>query len=273
MTPAGLGVSCLVPLIEYGFIDWIVSTGANLYHDTHFAMGLSMHRGTAQVSDPVLRREGVVRIYDVFFDYDVLVSTDHFFYEMISGDEFQREMSTAEFHYRVGKYVAQREKWLGTEGKSLLAAAHAYKVPIYTPSPGDSSIGLNIAAKALERNKLRLDFAGTSTRRRRLCWRPSNSKGKVQFLFWEEAPRRIFYCKLSRNFKRSCLLRRKVTIISSRSLMLVQIREACPEQLRTSGQLGKSGSRQVVRGGCLLSGLDCCAAYFDGLCNCQPPSS
>ncbi len=116
MTPAGLGVSCLVPLIEYGFIDWIVSTGANLYHDTHFAMGLSMHRGTAQVSDPVLRREGVVRIYDVFFDYDVLVSTDHFFYEMISGDEFQREMSTAEFHYRVGKYVAQREKWLGTEG-------------------------------------------------------------------------------------------------------------------------------------------------------------
>ena len=45
LTPAGLGMSCLVPLIERGFIDWIVSTGANLYHDVHFGLGLSMHRG------------------------------------------------------------------------------------------------------------------------------------------------------------------------------------------------------------------------------------
>src|ERR1700736_2833512 len=35
LTPAGLGISCLVPLVEAGFIDWMVSTGANLYHDTH----------------------------------------------------------------------------------------------------------------------------------------------------------------------------------------------------------------------------------------------
>src|SRR5215471_14253978 len=42
LTPAGLGMSCLVPLVEAGFIDWIVSTGANLYHDTHFALGMDM---------------------------------------------------------------------------------------------------------------------------------------------------------------------------------------------------------------------------------------
>src|SRR3970040_2369002 len=51
LTPAGLGISALIPLIENGFVDWIVSTGANLYHDTHFAMGLPMHRGPPDVYD------------------------------------------------------------------------------------------------------------------------------------------------------------------------------------------------------------------------------
>ena len=159
LTPAGLGMSCLIPLIEHGFIDWIISTGANLYHDAHFGIGLSMHRGRARVSDPELRREGVVRIYDIFFDYNVLLTTDRFFREVIKASEFQKEMSTAEFHYKIGGYIEQREKVLGQEKKSLLAVAHRYKIPIYTPSPGDSSIGMNIAAEALDGNKLRLDVS------------------------------------------------------------------------------------------------------------------
>src|SRR5205823_9446275 len=110
LTPAGLGMSALIPLIEGGFVDWIISTGANLYHDTHFGLGLSMHRGNAQESDVVLRDEGVVRIYDIFFDYDVLLSTDAFFRKIIQGEEFQRAMSSAEFHYLCGKYVRQRER-------------------------------------------------------------------------------------------------------------------------------------------------------------------
>src|SRR5260370_26404380 len=65
LTPAGLGMSALIPLIEGGFVDWIISTGANLYHDTHFGLGLAMHRGNAQESDVVLREEGVVRHYDI----------------------------------------------------------------------------------------------------------------------------------------------------------------------------------------------------------------
>jgi deoxyhypusine synthase len=157
LTPAGLGISAIIPLIEAGFVDWIVSTGANLYHDTHFGIGLAMHRGTPHVSDTVLREEGVVRIYDIFFEYDVLLSTDAFFREVIAGEEFQREMSTAEFHYLCGKYVAERERVLGIGRKSVLAAAWEHAVPVYTSSPGDSSIGMNVAAKALDGNKLRLD--------------------------------------------------------------------------------------------------------------------
>jgi len=157
LTPAGLGMSALIPLIKAGFIDWIISTGANFYHDTHFGIGLSMHEGNAQTSDIVLRDEQVVRIYDIFFDYTVLLDTDAFFRRVIEGPEFQRPMSTAEFHYLAGRYVLERERKLGSKRKSLMAAAHEYAVPLYTSSPGDSSIGMNVAAKSLQGNKLVLD--------------------------------------------------------------------------------------------------------------------
>jgi deoxyhypusine synthase len=105
----------------------------------------------------VLREEEVVRIYDIFFDYSVLLDTDAFFRQIIEGEEFQRAMSTAEFHYLCGRYVRERERKLGLENKSLLAAAYEYSVPVYTSSPGDSSIGMNVAAKALQGNKLAFD--------------------------------------------------------------------------------------------------------------------
>src|SRR5258705_2964363 len=157
LTPAGLGISALIPLIKAGFIDWIISTGANLYHDTHFGIGLPMHLGNAQTSDIVLREEEVVRIYDICFDYSVLLDTDAFFRKIIEGQEFQHAMSTAEFHYLCGRYVHERELKLGIKDKSLLAVAYEYAVPIYTSSPGDSSIGMNVAAKALQGNKLAFD--------------------------------------------------------------------------------------------------------------------
>src|SRR2546422_846771 len=157
LTPAGLGISALIPLIKAGFVDWIISTGVNLYTDTHFGIGLSMHQGNAQISDIVLRAEEVVRIYDIFFDYRVLLDTDAFFRQIISAPEFQRSMSTAEFHYLCGRYVHERERKLGLKEKSLLAVAYEYAVPIYTSSPGDSSIGMNVAAKALQGNMLAFD--------------------------------------------------------------------------------------------------------------------
>jgi len=157
LTPAGLGMAAIMPLIESGYVDWIISTGANLYHDTHFGLGLAMHRGNPQESDVVLREEGIVRIYDVFFDYDVLLSTDAFFRKIITAPEFQRSMSSAEFHNLCGKYVREREKKLGIGKKSLLGAAYECGVPVYTSSPGDSSIGMNIAALALDGNKCVID--------------------------------------------------------------------------------------------------------------------
>ena len=157
LTPAGLGGSCIVPLMMAGFVDWIVSTGANLYHDTHFSIGHTLHRGSPFFDDRILRKKAVIRIYDILFDYGVLLNTDEFYREVIVGSEFQTEMSTAEFHYKIGKYVYEREKALKIRQPSILSAAYQFGVPVYTSSPGDSSIGMNVAATALYGNKLRFD--------------------------------------------------------------------------------------------------------------------
>ncbi|MBI5373835.1 MAG: deoxyhypusine synthase [Candidatus Schekmanbacteria bacterium] len=157
LTPAGLGRSCIVPLIANGFVDWITSTGANLYHDAHFGLGLTLHKGSPFTDDVELKKNNVVRIYDILMSFEVLLSTDSFFREIIKAPEFQRSMGTAEFHHHVGKYLRAREKLAGLPPSTVLSAAYEYGVPVYAPSPGDSSIGMNIAASSLTGNALRID--------------------------------------------------------------------------------------------------------------------
>ena len=157
LTPAGLGRAAIIPLLKAGFVDWIISTGANLYHDLHFGLGMSLFAGSPFLDDVTLRKEGVIRIYDVLFDYDVLLDTDAFVRQVIQGPEFQHTMGSDEFHYRLGKYVHQRERQLGIRETSVLSAAYQYGVPVFTSSPGDSSIGMNVAAMALRDSKLQFD--------------------------------------------------------------------------------------------------------------------
>jgi deoxyhypusine synthase len=157
LTPAGLGISCLVPLIEHGLIDWIVSTGANVYHDAHFALGMELHQGRPGMNDHQLRDNQVIRIYDIVFDYENLLGTDAFFRAMARKEPFQRTMGTAEFHHLAGKFLDAREQELGLTGKSFLAAAYRHGVPVFTSSPGDSSIGMNLAALQLEGGALQID--------------------------------------------------------------------------------------------------------------------
>jgi deoxyhypusine synthase len=157
LTPAGLGKSCLIPLMKAGFVDWIVSTGANLYHDLHYGLDMRIYQGSPFLDDVVLHQEGVIRIYDVLFDYNVLLDTDAFVREVIQGPEFQYTMGTDEFHYLLGKYVSARGKKLGLKDSSVLAAAYECGIPIFTSSPGDSSIGMNVAAMSMRDSKLLFD--------------------------------------------------------------------------------------------------------------------
>ncbi len=184
LVPAGLGVSCLVPLIRAGFVDWIVSTGANLYHDVHFGLGMEMHAGSPFLDDTVLHGEGVVRIYDILFAYEVLLDTDAFFRRVLEEEEFQREMGTAEFHNRIGRYVAEREKKLGIGEVSVLAAAHRYGVPVYTSSPGDSSIGMNVAAMRLFGRGTTIDVSADVNETAGIVYAAKKGKGKSAVLIF-----------------------------------------------------------------------------------------
>lgn len=158
LTPAGLGCSCVIPLIKAGFVDWIVSTGANLYHDLHFAFNFPLHVGKHKVDDIDLRANDVVRIYDVLLGYtDCLMATDEILCEILVQPEFQKEMGTAELHYLIGKYAAEWEKKAGLKDVSVMAAAYRAGVPLHTSSPGDSTIGMGVAGLELRGNKLRIN--------------------------------------------------------------------------------------------------------------------
>jgi deoxyhypusine synthase len=157
LTPAGLGKSCLIPLMKAGFVDWIVSTGANLYHDLHYGLDMKLYAGSPFLDDVALHRDGVIRIYDILFDYNVLLDTDAFVREVIQGPEFQRPMGTDEFHNLLGRYVVERGRRLKLKDSSVVATACECGIPIFTSSPGDSSIGMNVAAMALRDSRLMFD--------------------------------------------------------------------------------------------------------------------
>jgi deoxyhypusine synthase len=146
LTPAGLGPSCIIPLMKYGYIDWIVTTGANMYHDIHFAFNLPLYQGSHNVNDVELRKDGVIRIYDIFGDYfNVLIKTDKELRRILARPEFQKEMGTQEFYYLLGRVLDKYEKRNRLGDVSILATAYRLGIPVFTSSPGDSTIGMNIA--------------------------------------------------------------------------------------------------------------------------------
>lgn len=142
MTPAGLG-GCIIEMMERGLIDFVISTGANLYHDLHYALNFTLRRGSPFLNDVELYEEGVIRIYDVLFPATVLLETDAYVRDFIKRSGLNQPVATSEFHYRLGQDLLDRSP--GCEAHSVLAQAARLGVPIYTSSPGDSSIGMNIA--------------------------------------------------------------------------------------------------------------------------------
>jgi len=150
LTPAGLGPSTIIPLMNHGFVDWMVATGANMYHDMHFALNMPLFRGTHIVDDADLRDKGVTRIYDILFDYeDVLMATDRILRKIMLRPEFQKEMGTREYYHHLGKILNEYEQKNKLGEVSVLAAAYRNGIPVFTSSPGDSTIGMNVAGLEL----------------------------------------------------------------------------------------------------------------------------
>ena len=146
MTPAGLGMSCVIPLIEAGIVDYVVSTGANLYHDLHHALDFPLFSSSPFLDDRELKHQKIIRIYDIVFDADVLFDTDAWVYRVLSEDPVFREpLNTSEFHWHFGRYANELEQQLDGSKRSVLAAAYRCGVPIYAPAFVDSTFGLNYA--------------------------------------------------------------------------------------------------------------------------------
>jgi deoxyhypusine synthase len=142
MTPAGLG-GCVIELMDRGLVDFIISTGANLYHDLHYALNFTLRRGSPFLNDVELYEEGVIRIYDVLFPATVLLETDAYIRDFLVRSGLNEPIASADLHYLLG--VDLLERFPGCDEHSVVARAALTGVPIYTSSPGDSSIGMNVA--------------------------------------------------------------------------------------------------------------------------------
>jgi len=142
LTPAGLG-GCVIELMERGLIDFVISTGANLYHDLHYALNFTLHRGSPFLDDVELYEQGIIRIYDVLFPATVLLETDAYIRDFLVRTSLSGPVATADLHYHLGQDLLARNP--ACAEYSVVAKAAQCGVPIYTSSPGDSSIGMNIA--------------------------------------------------------------------------------------------------------------------------------
>lgn len=143
MTPIGMG-NTIKTLIENGYIDWIVTTGANVYHDLHFAYDLPVRQGHFQVDDDILFSKQIVRIYDVYIkEIGTLQAQDLIVQREIKKIEksYFESYSTADMSYSLGKATYDNST---SPEKSFLASAYKNDVPVFIPAISDSSIGLNM---------------------------------------------------------------------------------------------------------------------------------
>lgn len=158
LTPAGLGESALIPMMKAHLVDWIVSTGANLYHDLHALLGYEMKMGPGSINDPELKKQGIIRIHNVVFDQEALFQTDKFlqeFFLSISKGSCGERVSTSRICRTLGeKLLSDHES---ASNRSVLAAAAEEGIPIFCPAIADSSIGMNLAALALRDEGIVID--------------------------------------------------------------------------------------------------------------------
>ena len=155
MTPVGFG-GIIKTLIERGFVDWIVTTGANVYHEDHFAWGLPVKQGSFDVDDMKLYEKEIVRIRDVYIKFNETLEAQDQLIQKMFGDDFPDEsFTTAEFCNLMGKLSKEKSKH---PEKSFVTSAYDYDVPVYISTIKDSSLALNLAVHRLAGKTYNLDF-------------------------------------------------------------------------------------------------------------------
>jgi len=154
MTPVGFG-GLFKTLIERGFVDWIISTGANVYHEDHFAWNLPVKQGHFDVDDMILYGKDIVRIRDVYIKGSNTLTAQDKITEQMAHDSFNAPFTTAEFSNVMGRYSKEKSKH---PEKSFVVSAYDYDVPIYISTLKDSSLALDLVRLRLKNKIFNLDF-------------------------------------------------------------------------------------------------------------------
>jgi len=148
MTPIDFAVSCIIPMIKAGYVDIITTTGANLYHDIQRLESDNWYEVNPNQGDIRLRKAGWTRVYDTAFPDDDLWIVDHLVTDLVRRPDFNRSMTTTQFHYLLGKQLARfgRRRFKRADlNRSLLVQAYRNSIPIFCGAPQDGSIFLNLA--------------------------------------------------------------------------------------------------------------------------------
>jgi len=154
MTPLGYG-GLIKELIERGFVDWIISTGANIYHEEHFAWDLPVRQGHYDVDDDILHNKDIVRIYNVYIRGEgTLHAQDRVLQEAFDNGLQDKPFTTAEFSHVLGEHT-KKSKF---PDRSFIAAAYDYDVPVYISTLKDSSLALDLIPLRLEGKRFLLDI-------------------------------------------------------------------------------------------------------------------
>jgi len=154
MVPAGMR-KVVSFLIKNRFVDCVVSTGANLFHDCHETLGYFHWRGSHQADDLVLKESNVDRIYDTFASETEFRRTDDFITRFSAELSRKEPITTREFLYLLGKKLSETSREEG-----ILTSAFKAGVPIYCPAIGDSSVGIAVAVgRDKDENRVVFDTA------------------------------------------------------------------------------------------------------------------
>jgi deoxyhypusine synthase len=276
LTPAGLGCSSIVPLIKAGFVDWIVATGAILYHDLHFAFNLPRARRQPSSSSttPNCATTTSSAYYDVLLGYsDCLMATDEILRNILIQPEFQKEMGTAELHYLIGRYAAEWERKAGLKDVSVLAAAYRAGVPCYTSSPGDSTIGMNVAGVELRGNKLRLNPSIDVNETTAIVLGAKRSGGKSGVMLMGGGSPKNFMLQTEPQIQEVLRMREYGQDYFFQITDARPTPAAFPAPPQRSGQLGQGGPGPPARRRGLLHRHDHRAAHYHALRAGPPPQT
>ena len=145
----------LAYLISHRFVDCVVSTGANLYHDLHESRGRRHFIGSHEADDRDLQVHHIDRVYDTLVDETEFVDNDAWIAEFVTTLD-ARPYSSREFLYRLGEHL-----WTETGGDGILTAAYRAAVPVFCPAIADSSIGMGLSqARMTDPTRGQVDVIG-----------------------------------------------------------------------------------------------------------------